>query len=55
MRVTEQIFVGDKEGDRAYPTLAMNQFINTGSWLSWTSNITWLDMNADPTTWVDQP
>lgn len=55
MRVTEQIFVSDKEGDRAYPTLSLNTFINTGSWLSWQSNVTWADLDADPTTWADQP
>lgn len=27
MRVTEQIFVSDAEGDRSYPTLAIDQFI----------------------------
>jgi len=47
MRVTEQIFVSDKEGDRSYPTLTLNTFINTGSWLSWTSNKTWGDFSAD--------
>lgn len=55
MRVTEQIFVSDGEGERAYPTLAVNTFVNTGSWLSWTSNITWLDLDADSTTWSEQP
>lgn len=32
MRVTEQIFVSDREGDRAYPTLAFRNFIQPGSW-----------------------
>jgi hypothetical protein len=54
MRVTEQIFVSDKEGDRSYPTLTVNQFINTGSWLSWESNQQWIDLDADPTTWSEQ-
>lgn len=52
MRVEEQIFVSDKEGDRTYPTLALNKFIGTGTWLSqpagkvWTSFTTeeWEDM-----------
>jgi hypothetical protein len=35
MRVTEQIFVSDREGDRAYPTLAINLSIFPGSWESW--------------------
>lgn len=32
MRVTEQIFVSDREGDRAYPTLSFRNFIQPGSW-----------------------
>lgn len=47
MRVTEQIFVHDKEGERSYPTLTLNTFINTGSWLSWTSNKAWFDFDTD--------
>ena len=54
MRVTEQIFVSDKEGERSYPTLALNQFINTGSWLSWESNQQWFDLDTNPTTWSEQ-
>ena len=55
MRVTEQIFVSDKEGDRSYPTLTLNTYIGTGSWLSWASNQTWLDLDADPITWSELP
>lgn len=56
MRVVEQIFVSDSEGDRAYPTLAVNTFINTGSWLAWSANQTWLDYDADlTTTWSTLP
>lgn len=56
MRVTEQIFVSDKEGDRAYPTLELNTFINTGSWLSWESNKQWIDYDADTdTVWATLP
>lgn len=55
MRVTEQIFVHDRDGERSYPTLTLNTFINTGSWLSWDNNKTWLDLNADTTAWADQP
>jgi hypothetical protein len=55
MRVTEQIFVSDKEGDRSYPTLVTNIIINTGSWLSWLNNKQWIDLDADPTTWSLQP
>lgn len=45
MRVTEQIFVSDAEGDRSYPTLALDTLITPGAWLSWDFNETWL--NAD--------
>jgi hypothetical protein len=55
MRVTEQIFVSDQEGDRSYPTLVTNIIINTGSWLSWLNNKQWVDLDADPTTWSLQP
>lgn len=54
MRVTEQIMVSDEQGDRSYPTLAINQFINPGAWLSWNFNQTWLDLDDSPTTWADQ-
>lgn len=55
MRVTEQIFVHDRDGERSYPTLTLNTFINTGSWLSWANNQTWFDLDADMTAWADQP
>jgi hypothetical protein len=56
MRVTEQIFVEDKEGERSYPTLTLNTFINAGSWLSWTSNKTWFDFDTDlVSVWGNQP
>ena len=55
MRVTEQIFVSDKEGERAYPTLELNVFISTGSWLSWQGNQQWFDLDADPAAWAEQP
>lgn len=44
MRVTEQIFVSDEQGDRQYPTLAMNLFITPGSWLAWDYNQIWADL-----------
>jgi hypothetical protein len=40
MRVTEQIFVSDSEGDRSYPTLTIDRFIMPGTWDSW-GNETW--------------
>lgn len=55
MRITEQIFVSDRDGERSYPTLTLNKFINTGSWLSWMNNQTWFDLDADATTWSQQP
>ena len=54
MRVTEIIYVSDNEGERSYPTLALNVFITTGSWLSWTGNKVWVDYGATEY-WVDQP
>ena len=53
MKVTEQIFVSDAEGDRSYPTLTLNVFINTGSWLSWLNNKVWEDLTDEE--WADQP
>lgn len=53
MRVSEQIFVSDKEGDRSYPTLTISQFISPGSWLAWEYNQVWLDLDSDPLTWED--
>lgn len=56
MRVTEQIFVSDREGERTYPTLTLNVFINTGSWLSWLNNKTWFELDADTdSVWSNQP
>lgn len=56
MRVTEQIFVSDKEGDRSYPTMTLNTFINTGSWLSWSNNKAWFDFDTDlDSVWGNQP
>lgn len=56
MRVTEQIFVHNKEGEQEYPTLALNTFVNTGSWLSWATNKKWIDYDLDvDTTWATLP
>lgn len=41
MRVTEQIFVDDSEGERSYPTLALDLFITPGSWYAWDFNQVW--------------
>lgn len=53
MRVTEQIFVSDKEGDRSYPTLTIDQFILPGTWLAWEYSKVWLDYDSDPITWSE--
>ena len=50
MLVTEQIFVSDEEGERAYPTLTIKLFITPGSWLAWENTQTWLDA---PGTWSE--
>lgn len=54
MQVTEHIFVSDGQGERSYPTLALNAFINTGSWLAWANNKHWADLTADATAWADE-
>lgn len=54
MLVTEQIFVSDAEGERSYPTLAMNLFVTPGSWLGWDYNQVWEDLGATEY-WADQP
>jgi hypothetical protein len=54
MRVVEQIFVSDREGERTYPTLALNTFITTGSWLSWPNNKVWTEYGTTEY-WNDQP
>lgn len=47
MRVTEQIFVSDSEGDRSYPTLSVNFVSNPGSWMSWDANQVWSQVDLD--------
>lgn len=54
MRVTEQIFVSDAEGERAYPTLSISQFIELGSWLATEYNRPWDDWGLTEY-WDDQP
>ena len=50
MRVTEQIFVSDTQGERSYPTLALDQFIMPGTWKSWNFSDVWSNVNG---TWAD--
>jgi ReqiPepy6 Gp37-like protein len=52
MRVEEQIFSSDQEGDKSYPTLALNQFVNAGSWAAM-GLIEWDDMGTEE--WNDMP
>lgn len=50
VRVTEQIFVSDREGKRSYPTLTSELLITPGSWLSGDGNPVWLDADG---TWAE--
>jgi hypothetical protein len=43
MKVTEQIFVSDKEGEKNYPTLTVDTLITPGSWDSLPGNRVWDD------------
>lgn len=52
MRVVEQIFVSDAEGERSYPTLAIDLFITPGSWFAWDYSQTWATADGY---WADQP
>lgn len=54
MRVTEQIFVSDEEGERSYPTLAVKQLVTPGSWLAEGTKV-WFDYDDDATTWSEMP
>lgn len=52
MRVTEQIFATDAQGERSYPTLAMSLFIEVGDWAAWDYNQTWVDLGQEQ--WADE-
>jgi hypothetical protein len=54
MRVTEQIFAADNNGDRSYPTLTAEQFITPGSWAI-QGGIEWADLDSSETYWADEP
>lgn len=43
MRVTENIFVSDAEGERSYPTLYDVLNITPGSWFAWDYNQVWAE------------
>ena len=51
MRVTEQIFVDDSQGERSYPTLALDEFITPGTWYAWDANGVW---DTATGTWSEQ-
>jgi len=49
MNVIEQIFVSDKEGERAYPTLSFYETVIPGTWDAYTANRIWDDATG---TWT---
>ena len=53
MRVTEQIFVSDKEGVRSYPTLSLFQVVTAGSWADMAPEVVWDDFDLEE--WEDMP
>lgn len=52
MRVTEQIFIADNTGVKAYPTLTVDQVVVPGSWKSWSSGVEWINAQG---TWAEAP
>jgi hypothetical protein len=55
VRVTEQIFSSDAEGDKSYPTLSNKLTAEPGSWASM-GNAEWIDYDDDLTTyWSSMP
>lgn len=53
MIVTEQIFISDAEGERAYPTLSLSTFVSPGSWKSHIPTEHWADVGID-VHWADE-
>jgi hypothetical protein len=51
LRVTEQIFVSDAQGDRSYPTLTADSIVTPGSWSAENSSITWATVGEEY--WAD--
>lgn len=47
MRVAEQIFVEDGQGERSYPTLVTKSFVEAGTWLAPKYDIDWILMGDD--------
>lgn len=46
MKVIEQIFISDKEGERSYPTLALDSLLVAGSWDAQPANKVWDDFTT---------
>lgn len=47
MKVVEQIFISDQEGERSYPTLALDSLVITGSWDAQPANKVWDDFTTE--------
>lgn len=47
LRVTEQIFISDANGDRNFPTLTINRFITPGSWDDYDPSEDWDEVDED--------
>lgn len=52
MRVEEQIFISDKEGERRYPTLTLDSLLTPNTWNSWEANKVWADLTDEH--WADE-
>lgn len=52
-RVTEQIFISDKDGVKAYPTLTLEESLIPGVWASERYDVSWGQFPAE--TWAQQP
>lgn len=51
MRVEEQIFVSDNQGERSYPTLTLDSLLTPNTWKSWLANKVWADLTGEH--WAD--
>lgn len=47
MKVTEQIFIDDLEGERSYPTLSLEAYITPGAWYAHNANEVWIEVDDD--------
>jgi hypothetical protein len=54
MQVVEQIFTSDANGDRRYPTLAIQQIITPGSWIDMGPDLEWEDVDPE-LDWDEMP